>query len=247
MRILFAAGLTGLAIVSLAACNKPGAAAGPGAAGSSAAADASPAAAGPLSLDQIPHRKPGLWSQTMSMAGAPAGAGTIQLCVDAASEAKMNIAAQNAPGAKCATPQFNRGLDGTISFTSSCDMGANGKVQTTGTIKGDFDSSYVATIATETTGAPYAQMNGAHTMVVTATRTGPCAPGQVGGDMILPNGMKINATAALNAASAAPPTPAAGRWRRSRRWRPGTARPRRRCWARRRGLGSCSISAGCWC
>jgi hypothetical protein len=206
MRILFAAGLTGLAIVSLAACNKPGAAPGPGAAGSSAAAGA----AGPLSLDQIPHRKPGLWSQTMSMAGAPAGAGAIQLCVDAASEARMNLAAQNIPGAKCAAPQFNRGLDGTISFTSSCDMGANGKVQTTGTIKGDFDSSYVATIATTTTGAPYAQTNGAHTMVVTATRTGPCAPGQVGGDMILANGMKINATDALNAAAPASAAPAAG-------------------------------------
>jgi hypothetical protein len=197
MRILFAAGLTGLAIVSLAACNKPGAAAG-----SSADAGAGPVAAGPLSVDQIPHRKPGLWKQTMSMAGAPANAGAMELCVDAASEAKMNLAAQNVAGAKCATPQFNRALDGAISFSNSCDMGANGKIQTTGTIKGDFDSSYVATISTTTTGAPYPQMNGAHTMVVTATWTGPCAPGQTGGDMILPNGMKVNA---LDAAAAAKP------------------------------------------
>jgi Protein of unknown function (DUF3617) len=205
MRILFAAGLAGLAIVSLAACNKSGSAAG-----SSAAAGAAPAS-GPLTINQIPQRKPGLWKQTMVMDGAPTGAAPIQLCVDAASEAKMNIAAQNIAGAKCAAPQFNRGLDGTIAFTNACDMGANGKIQTTGTIKGDFNSSYVATIATTTTGAPDAQMNGAHTMVVTATWSGPCAPGQIGGDMILPGGMKVNAMNAMNAVEAAPPAPPSGR------------------------------------
>ncbi len=202
MRILFAAGLAGLAIVSLAACNKSGSTAG-----SSAAAGAAPAAAGPLTVNQIPQRKPGLWTQNMVMDRAPTGAGAIQLCVDAASEAKMNLAAQNIAGAKCATPQFSRALDGSITFTNSCDMGANGKIQTTGTIKGDFNSGYVATIATTTTGAPMAAMNGAHTMVVNATWTGPCAPGQTGGDMILPGGMKVNGMAAL---SAAPPAPSGG-------------------------------------
>ncbi|HEY3887922.1 MAG TPA: DUF3617 family protein [Caulobacteraceae bacterium] len=202
MRIPLAAGLAGLAAVSLAACNKPGAAAG-----SSAAAGAGPAAAGPLSVDQFPHRKPGLWTQTMAMDGAPTGAGAIQLCVDAASEARMNMAAQNIAGAKCATPRFNRALDGAITFTNSCDMGAGGKIQTTGTIKGDFNSGYVATMASTTTGAPMAAMNGAHTMVVTASWTGPCAPGQTGGDMILPDGMKVNGMAAL---SAAPPAPSGG-------------------------------------
>jgi hypothetical protein len=201
MRILFAAGLAGLAVVSLAACNKSGSAA------NSSAAGGGPAAAGPLTIAQIPPRKPGLWKQTMVMDGAPTGGGIIQLCVDAASEAKMNIAAQNMPGAKCAPPQFNRAADGTISFTNACDMGANGKIQTSGTIKGDFNSGYVATIASTTSGAPYAAMNGAHTMVVTATWTGPCAPGQTGGDMIMPNGMKVNG---LAAAGAAPSAPAAG-------------------------------------
>jgi hypothetical protein len=191
MRILFAASLAGVAMVSLAGCNKPAPAGGE----SSAAVNAAAPTAGPLSADQLPHRKPGLWSQTISMDGGPAGPGAMQLCVDAASEARMNIVAQKTPGAKCTPPQFSRGLDGTISFTSACDMGANGQTKTTGTIKGDFNSGYVATMASTTTGAPVTTMNGAHTMVITASYQGPCAAGQVGGDMILPNGMTVNALA----------------------------------------------------
>jgi hypothetical protein len=184
MRIVSAAGLTAVALVSLAACSKSAPAAG----GSSAVANA----AGPLSINQIPHRKPGLWSQTISMDGGAVG-GATQLCVDAASEAQMSLAAaQSTPGAQCAAPQFNRNLDGSLSFTAACDMGANGKIQTTGVIKGDFNSGYTSTMSSSTSGSPEAAMNGTHTMLITATWTGPCAPGQVGGDMVLANGMKMN-------------------------------------------------------
>jgi hypothetical protein len=131
----------------------------------------------------------------MSMDGQPSQ-GAIQLCVDATSEAKMNITAQQIQGATCATPQLSRNLDGSITFTESCDMGTLGKIQTSGTIKGDFNSSYTGTITSTTTGSPRTAMNGVHTMVMTGTYMGPCPAGQVGGDIILPNGMKINATPA---------------------------------------------------
>ena len=190
MRILFAAGLTGLALVSLAACNKSGPASG--GSSSAAAASATPAASGPLSADQLPHRRPGLWKQTISVDGGSAGLGATQLCVDANSEARMSLAAQAVPGAKCDTPKFTRNPDGSLSFTGGCDMGANGKTQTTGTIKGDFNAGYTTTMSTSYSGSPAPSMNGTHTMVVTAAWTGPCAPGEKGGDIVLPNGMKMN-------------------------------------------------------
>jgi hypothetical protein len=201
MRTVLAAGLLALSIGSLAACNRSGSTASDA---SSPGGNAAAPAPGPLTADQVPHRKPGLWKQTIAMDGAPAGPGFTELCVDAASEAKMSLAAQNVSGAHCDTPQFTRNLDGTLSFTGGCNMGSNGKVQTTGTLKGDFNSGYTATIASTTSGSPLAAMNGAHTMVITARWTGPCAPGQVGGDMILANGMKINP---LRSAAA---TPSAG-------------------------------------
>jgi hypothetical protein len=190
MRIMVMAGLAGLAAVSLAACNKAGSASG---GASSASAGAAPAASGPLTPDHIPHRKPGLWKQTMAMDGQPPGPGGMQICVDDASEARTSVAAQHIPGAHCTPPQFSRNLDGSVSFTDSCDMGANGKEQSTGVLKGDFSSGYTVTVNYTMSGTPIASMNGAHTMVMTGVWTGPCAPGQVGGDIILANGMKIHA------------------------------------------------------
>jgi hypothetical protein len=192
MRIVFAAGLAGLALVSLTACNKSAPASGDASSGAVAAAPAS----GPVTLDQIPHRSPGLWSQTIATDGAPAGPGAMQLCVDAASEAKMSVLAQHIQGAHCTPPQFTRNLDGSLAFSESCDMGTAGKIQTTGVMKGDFNSSYTTTMSSTTSGSSIAALNGAHTMVITATRTGPCAPGQKGGDMILANGMVVHAQGA---------------------------------------------------
>lgn len=186
MRVHIAVGLTGLALVSLAACNKPA----PGTGGSAPAA-AAPATAGPISVSQFPRRKPGLWQQTIAMDGPASGPG-MKLCVDATSDAKMQAFAQHAPGATCSPPQLTRNLDGSINIAESCDMGASGKSNSTGVIKGDFNSSYTVVMDTQMSGSPVAQMNGDHKMTITATWTGPCAPGQRGGDMVMPDGTTRN-------------------------------------------------------
>ncbi len=178
------------ALVALAGCSKPApTAAAPG----SAPAAASASAPGPLTVNQFPHRKPGLWRQVMTIDGAaPAGPG-MQLCVDEASEAKMSAVAQRMPGgAHCPPAQFTRNLDGSIGFTESCDTGANGKSASSGTIKGDMNAGYTEEIDSQYSGSPVAALNGAHKMTITATWVGPCGPGQRGGDMIMANGFKRN-------------------------------------------------------
>jgi hypothetical protein len=187
MRPLIAAALIGASLCALAACNKPA----PGASSATAAAPAS--APGPLTAAQMPHRKPGLWRQVTTMDGAaPAGPG-MQLCVDEASEAKMSAFGQRAPGAAhCPPAQFTRNVDGSMSFSESCDAGANGKTTSTGVIKGDFNAGYTEDIDTRYSGAPTASMNGDHKMTITATWVGPCPAGQRGGDLTLANGMKRN-------------------------------------------------------
>lgn len=189
MRIFVAATLTGLALVSLAACNQPA----PSANGSSApgAAPAAPAASGPLTADQYPHRRPGLWTTVIGMDGPPSGPGT-QMCVDANSEARLSAFAQHIPGATCSPIQIVRNLDGSMNVSESCDMGANGKIVTNGVIRGDFNTSYTEQMDSQMTGSQVAQMNGDHKMTATGTWTGPCAPGQRGGDVILANGQTRN-------------------------------------------------------
>jgi hypothetical protein len=167
MRLALAAGLTGLALTSLGACVKP-----------------APAAGGPAAL---PHRKPGLWTQTISLDGRP-NETAIRLCVDAASEAKTWAFRQRVAGGQCPPPQITLDPDGTIHLAESCDLGAKGKTVTTGVIKGDFNSSYTYAIDSRSSGNPNPQLNGEHKLTIAATWTGPCGPGQTGGDMILPDG-----------------------------------------------------------
>jgi hypothetical protein len=181
MRVAIAAAVTGLALCSLAACNRP------------ASAPAGAAAPAPLTANQMPQRKPGLWRQVMTMDGnTPAGPG-MQLCIDAASEAEMSTFSHRMPGAaNCPPAQFTHNLDGSLSFTESCDTGAKGRETTTGVIKGDFNSSYTEQMDTQYSGSPVAAVNGEHKLTLTATWVGPCPPGERGGDLILPNGMKRN-------------------------------------------------------
>jgi hypothetical protein len=192
MRMLIVAGLAGVALVSLAACNKH-TASGDAAASSGASVASAPAIpAGPVTLQSIPHRKPGLWSQTMTMTGQPGPMPSLQICVDAASEAKTSLLVQQNHDNKCGAPQLTRNLDGSITFTTSCDMGAIGKIATSGTVKGDFNSAYTVDMTSVTTGGAAGASETRH-ITLAATRTGDCAPGQTGGDIILANGMKLNA------------------------------------------------------
>jgi hypothetical protein len=187
MRTLIA---VGLAVAGLAGCNKPAPTPG-GATTAPSAAPAAPAS-GPLSIQDLPHRKPGLWRQTMAMEGMDRQMPATEICLDQASEAKMSMLGQHVNKDKCASQSFSRNLDGSISFSVSCEMGQNMKTVSNGTISGDFNATYTTVINTSTTGGPSERMNGTHKITITATWIGPCAPDQKGGDMIMPDGRKIS-------------------------------------------------------
>jgi hypothetical protein len=187
--------LAGACLLSIAACNKPAPASGASsAAAPSQAASATPAApaAGPISAENLPHRKPGLWRQTMAMEGVEHAMPATEFCIDAASEAKMSLMGQQMSKDHCQAPQFNRNLDGSLSFTSACDFEGGGKTTSKGTISGDFDSSYKVAIDSTTTGGTAGMDQHERKMTITATWEGPCAPDQKGGDIILPGGRKMN-------------------------------------------------------
>lgn len=193
MRLLTTGLLAGAAILSLSSCNKA-APAGGASAQTASAAPAAPSGPIPLTADSMPHRKPGLWRQTMEMEGAPQNLPAAEFCTDAASETKMSLMGQQMSRGHCDAPRFARNADGSISFTSACDMGPEGKTTSSGTVTGDFNSAYKMAIDVTQTGAPVAAANGEHKMTMSATWLGPCAPGQKGGDIILPGGRTMNMT-----------------------------------------------------
>ena len=196
MRALQIAGLTGLALVALTACHRRDEAASTAPASGAPAAASAASAAPPAALPTKPHRQPGLWEQHVSIDGLE-GVQTSQLCIDAASEDQLSLYSARATSGRCETNQILRKLDGTWAFSSVCDMGSGGKVTTAGTITGDVTRAYTVQADSTTVGAGVPQMNGEHKVNITAAWQGPCRPGQKGGDMILPNGMKINILAGM--------------------------------------------------
>ena len=195
MRALTAAGLTGLALFALAACHRHDEASSAPPSGA-AAASATPYAAPPPAANEKPHRQPGLWEQHVSVDGLE-GVQTTQLCIDKASEGKLSLYSARATTGRCETNQILRKADGTWAFSSVCDMGSGGKVTTAGTITGDVSRAYTVQSDSTTVGAAVPQMNGEHRVNITAAWQGPCRPGQKGGDLILPSGIKMNILAGI--------------------------------------------------
>jgi hypothetical protein len=128
-----------------------------------------------------PHQKAGLWESSMTMMGKPF---TTQSCVTAESEAKLSVFSAHLRQKNCSSATIAHNADGSWSSTSTCKFG--GKEHTThATITGDFDSK-ITLVASSDGG-------GAHDVNMTMTWLGPCKPGMRGGDVIMSNGMKMNA------------------------------------------------------
>lgn len=177
----------GVCLLALAACSKKTDTA-------AATGEAKPAAAAaPAPTTGPPHRKPGLWAQTIATAGMNQ---TTKVCLDTDTEAKMTVWGEALGKSTCSKNSFAPAPGG-WSFESVCELGAAGTIASKGAITGDFDTAYTMKISSTTTGASAPQANGTHEMTLTAKWEGPCPAGVKGGDiqMTMPDGqtMTINA------------------------------------------------------
>jgi hypothetical protein len=175
--------MLGVGALTLAACQqKPeGPAAATGEAPAATASVANP-------MTGPPRRKAGLWTQTVTTQGMTQ---TSKICLDEATEAKMTVWGQQMNKDLCPKNEVTPGVGG-WSFSSECNMGAAGKISTSGNATGDFNSSYVVKATSVTTGSSMAQANGTHEMEMKGSWEGPCPAGMKPGDMTLPGGMTVN-------------------------------------------------------
>lgn len=147
------------------------------------------AAAGPIDANSLPKRKPGLWEQSISADGsAPM---VMKICLDAATDAQLSMAGAQASKDACSENKITRSGDG-FTVNATCNMGSGGKVVSTGTIKGDFQSAYEVAVNSTTSGASVPQMNRASAVKISAKWVGACPEGMAPGDQQMPNGMVIN-------------------------------------------------------
>lgn len=138
----------------------------------------------------IPARKPGQWK--VEMVPETAGAApkmTFQLCLDAASDKALMQMGSAMAGASCQTnPPTESG--GTYTFDATCEFGKL-KTKSHTEISGDFQSAYTMKITSDIISGP-SPMPKHSVMTQNATWVGECSGGLAPGDMLMPNGMKVN-------------------------------------------------------
>ena len=136
----------------------------------------------PAFAAELPNRKAGLWE-------IPTDAGNqamkIQQCIDAATDHAMQARGGAAPQGDCSKRDVQKS-GSTTTIDSVCTFG--GKTRTSHiVITGSFDSEYTMTVTGQTEGQPAGRA-----VTLSAKWLGPCAADQRPGDMIMPNGMKMN-------------------------------------------------------
>jgi Protein of unknown function (DUF3617) len=136
----------------------------------------------PAFAAELPNRKAGLWEITTD---AGSQAMKIQQCIDAATDHAMQARGGAAPQGDCSKRDVQKSGN-TTTIDSVCTFG--GKTRTSHVvITGSFDSEYTMTVTGQAEGQPAGR-----TVTLSAKWLGPCAADQRPGDMIMPNGMKMN-------------------------------------------------------
>jgi hypothetical protein len=134
------------------------------------------------SAAELPARKAGLWE--MKTTTSEGHSVSMQQCIDAQTDQAMQAGVGSASQRDCSKRDVQK--SGTTTTIDSVCTTA-GKTRTFhAVITGSFDSGYSMEITTQ--GAQPA----ARTTTIAAKWLGPCAADQKPGDVIMPNGMKMN-------------------------------------------------------
>lgn len=151
--------------------------------------------------DELPKRKPGLWEVSIVAEGYPPQ--IVKQCTDEATEQKMmkmgtDLAGQI--GVECSKNTTEKNGSQYVA-ESDCMMGKTRMISKS-VFSGDFQSQYSGDV-TASYEPPLMGQAGGKTKI-TAKRLGECEAGQVPGDVVMANGMKMNVNSMGRAGAAVP-------------------------------------------
>jgi hypothetical protein len=138
-----------------------------------------------------PKRKSGLWELKRTSTMTRDQTRVYQMCVDQASDDAFQKLAEGAQSERCKAGA-PRQDGGKLVIDAVCEIG-NAQPSTAKThavITGNFDSAY--RIESKSTFDPPLRGKTESTNIMEAKWTGPCKPDMKPGDVIMPNGTKIN-------------------------------------------------------
>jgi hypothetical protein len=139
-----------------------------------------------MSAEEFPKRKSGLWIATTNIGMPNVPAMETKLCVDAATDAEL---LKNGMAAGSCTRRDLHRIGDTVTVDSECTMGTR-KVITHGTIAFAGDTAYHGEFKSRSD--PPVAGGQDRTSVQDGRWSGPCPADMKPGDMIAPNGMKMN-------------------------------------------------------
>jgi len=154
-----------------------------------------------LAVD-FPTLKPGMWESQLTRNGAGQKSPTMRMCMDASLQKEMMEAGMGTMKELCTKNDIRR--EGNRMYSSSeCKFGESTMKSTTVTTFTGDTAYHTEVKATYT--PPMAGKAGDST-VIDAKWTGPCPAGMQAGDVILPDGRKINMRTMAPPAGAPPTT-----------------------------------------
>ena len=133
--------------------------------------------------DEAPMRKPGLWEVKTSV-GDSGRSLMVRQCIDPATDQMLQSSAGPFSADLCEGREV-RQSEGSTTIDSRCAVG--GKMGSAhAVVSGSFESAYTMTVTSEGGGLPPAKMT------IEGKWLGKCAAGQEPGDVMMPNGAKLN-------------------------------------------------------
>jgi|SRR5262245_11357180 len=149
------------------------------------------AADSPAVAQGYPPRQPGHWELTLTLEDGSAAPQVIQQCVDAASDELLHtFGGLTIGGTTCTSTQRKDGANLHVDTVCKVDDKITATLQTVFT--GDFNASYTVRATTRVEGEPAATKTPPRTILIAAKWLGACKPDQRPGDIILPEGKRMN-------------------------------------------------------
>jgi len=140
--------------------------------------------------DELPTRKPGLWEIKMIRTGSPLPATTMQHCTDATTDRAMNGIASPTAQQMCSKQEIRKTATG-YAADSVCNV-AGRSITSHSDVVGDFNSAYTVTTVSRTNTEGSAAASRETTSRIEAKWLGACKPDQKPGDVVMPDGRKVN-------------------------------------------------------
>jgi len=149
------------------------------------------AVAAPAAALELPPRKAGLWEIRMIFDGRNLPPQTMKQCVDAATDKLMSSFGGDMRQDMCPRQDVKK-VGNTMVVDTVCRV--DDIVMTShGVITGDFNSAYTVKVTIKREGGPPEAGPASTTnMTIDAKWTGACSPGMKPGDIIMPDGSKMN-------------------------------------------------------